>query len=114
MKAKTLVLVHPSRRTVAVKHGFSWPAFFLGPLWALVKRLWLHFGLLLAALLPIIVVDEYAEHLHSPMLGFVAMTLYLAYMLICGYFGNRWLRATLRKRGYAVSPTTMDDADRRP
>ncbi len=31
----------PDREAVLVKEGFSWPAFFLGPIWALAHRMWL-------------------------------------------------------------------------
>ena len=34
------VYSHPIQGFKAVKVGFSWPAFFFGDLWMLVKRLW--------------------------------------------------------------------------
>jgi len=40
----------PDRDIVLVKEGFSWPAFFLGSLWAFRHRLWLAAAVLLAAL----------------------------------------------------------------
>ena len=39
---------HPTLGYEAVKRGFSWPAFFVGPIWALSKRMWVGGALLLA------------------------------------------------------------------
>ena len=33
---------HPNKVPVAVKQGFSWPGFFFGGFWALLKGLWVH------------------------------------------------------------------------
>src|SRR3989337_3893601 len=38
---------HPTLGYEAVKRGFSWPGFFITPLWALSKRMWLGGALLL-------------------------------------------------------------------
>jgi hypothetical protein len=39
----------PTGECEAVKQGWSWPAFFFGPIWALVKTLWgLGVGFLMA------------------------------------------------------------------
>lgn len=51
MTTQKLQLKHPSGKTVEIKMGFYWSAFLLGPLWALVKTLWLHFFVLLFVLI---------------------------------------------------------------
>ncbi|WP_084286517.1 DUF2628 domain-containing protein [Halomonas halodenitrificans] len=36
---------------MAIKKGWSWPGFFFGPLWAMVKKMWgLGSGLLVAVI----------------------------------------------------------------
>ena len=35
------VYQHPTHGFEAVKRGFSWPAFFFGVIWMLIKKLWL-------------------------------------------------------------------------
>ena len=34
------VYKHPSGSTEAVKQGWSWPGFFFGFIWAMVKKMW--------------------------------------------------------------------------
>ncbi|MEQ2009533.1 MAG: DUF2628 domain-containing protein [Limisphaerales bacterium] len=41
MTAHFEILKHPHQGLAAVKHGFSWPAAFLGWAWALARRVWL-------------------------------------------------------------------------
>ena len=38
MSVSRLLYFHPKHGFVAVKQGFSWPAFFFGSLWALARR----------------------------------------------------------------------------
>lgn len=44
--AKTIRMISPSGTSVYTKDGFSWPAFFFGPIWALVKKAWRDFFVL--------------------------------------------------------------------
>jgi uncharacterized protein DUF2628 len=91
---------HPAKGTVEVPMGFSWPALLLGPLWAIVKRLWLVFLLLVLALVPIAFVDLYSEANRNIALTVVALVLYIVYMYVCGRYGNDWWRWTLTRRGF--------------
>lgn len=100
MTAKAIVFTHPSGKAAHVKLGFCWPAFLLGPAWALLKRLWLHLVALIAVLLPIVYLDGYAEHTRSLILNLIALALYIGYMVVCGRYGNYWLRSALIKKGY--------------
>lgn len=99
---KTLTLIHPSGKVAQVKVGFSWPAFFLGPLWAIVKRLWLHFLILIMVAQALNFFMDHAlsqDNLPSALLS-IAMS--LSYPFACGFYGNRWLLKTLLKRGYVI------------
>ena len=54
-----IYLRHPVRdETVEVKTGFSWAAFLLGFVWALMKRMWLVALLMLAVDLAIGLIDR--------------------------------------------------------
>jgi hypothetical protein len=97
---RILVMRHPTKGTATIPLGFSWPAFLLGPLWALAKRLWLVFALLLLGLIAITVLDLYAETRLNIALILFVLVLSMAYMYVCGKYGNAWWRWTLEKRGY--------------
>jgi len=100
MTINVVRLEHPSGASINIKSGFSWPAFFLGPLWALTKRMWLLLFLLTLALLPLFALDAYAEYKKSVPLSFLVLVLLNGIMFICGRYGNRWLYAKLLKQGY--------------
>ena len=87
-----------------VKNGFSWPAFLCGSLWAAAKRMWYpHF-------LALLVVDAvmwfglgYSEASGMEGLALVLLAAMWAYAVVRGRYGNRWLAASLRRRGYEES-----------
>jgi hypothetical protein len=99
MKQKVLMR-HPTIGTVEVPLGFSWPAFFLGPLWAIVKRLWLVLALLILASLAITLVDALSDTQNSVALTFLTLGLSIVYVYVCGKYGNKWWRWTLERRGF--------------
>jgi hypothetical protein len=93
----------PMGDIVRVKMGFSWQAFFVGSLKAIVCRTWL-----LAVVSGLFYVSwayyngaptasSRTEALILVMLGF-----YAVYMLFCGVNGNRWLSESLRRRGFTM------------
>ncbi len=82
----------PARRVRAarlVRDGFSWPAFFLGPLWLLWHRLWRPLVIVMAVLLAMGAAPPLVQSLAS-----------LAVSLILGFEGNGLLRAGLERRGW--------------
>lgn len=85
----------PDRDAVLVKEGFSWPAFFFGPLWALYHRMWFT-ALGLFALSILIGVAK--SILHPDPLTDTAIT--LGVMTLIGGGGNDWLRTALAARGW--------------
>ena len=94
----------PEGNVVRVKQGFSFQAFFVGSLTTLVRRYW--WVAVLAG------VAAYGMGFFTrglPDLGTRGIALAAAlgavcllYMLFCGFFGNRWLAESLRRRGFRM------------
>lgn len=104
-KPKTTFL-HRTYGMVKVKVGFSWPAFFFGSLWAAAKRMWLpEFLLLLTADAGIWFLAGVAEANRQSGLAMVALCANVSYAYIRGRWGNRWLAASLVRRGFAMLGT---------
>jgi hypothetical protein len=80
--------------TVAVKDGFSWPAFFFSFLWALTQRLWVVALALFAAELALSVATEMLDLTTTVALSFGAMVIF-------GWLGNDLKRRGLARRGLA-------------
>jgi hypothetical protein len=90
---------------VAIKQGFSWPAFFFGPIWALVKGFFgLFAGLVVLsagltvlqeAIIPAYVPDRISAFFQI-IVGFAAIGI----MLLMGENANHLWRRRLLKRGY--------------
>jgi hypothetical protein len=86
--------------TVAVKDGFSWPAFFFSFLWALTQKLWLIAVILFLA--------ELAVGLVTDMLDVAtAIAISLGVMLIVGWIGNDLKRRGLARRGLVEQGVVM-------
>ena len=94
----------PDGDIVRVKMGFSWQAFFVGSLKAIVRRTWLlacssggafYFSSAYVNGAP--AASSRTEALVLVLLGF-----YAVYMLFCGVNGNRWLTDSLRRRGFTM------------
>jgi len=93
----------PTGDIVRVKTGFSWQAFFIGSLSALVRQVWL-----LAAVVLLFFLSE-AYFVGAPVptsrtaaLALALLGVYAVYMLFCGINGNRWLSDSLRRRGFTL------------
>ena len=101
MKPGSSLYADGNGRYAYVRAGFSWPAFFLGPWWAIAKRRW-------GFLLPMSILEigpslggELAIGHGFHTLGSSLVLTQLAYMLARGLYGNDWLAASLRRKGYA-------------
>lgn len=93
-----------------VKDGFSWPAFFLGPIWALWHRMWLTALLIFVASLVVGVAGELSG------LSSAAQTvLGLGFAVVVGVNANDWRRSSLHRRGWddgaSVLATTREAAE---
>ena len=93
----------PEGDIVRVKMGFSWQAFFIGSLSAIVRRTWLLFavGALYGAS------EAYFHGVPTPTsrtagVALAGLGFYAVYMLFCGVNGNRWLGDSLRRRGFTL------------
>jgi hypothetical protein len=93
----------PNGDIVRVKMGFSWRAFFIGSLQAVIRRTWLLFavgGLYYAS-------EAYFNGVPTPTsrtagVALAGLGFYAVYMLFCGVNGNRWLSDSLRRRGFTL------------
>jgi len=94
---------HPSGTTVAVKQGWSWPAFFFDIIWALVKKMWKFGFSLIAAFIAFGLILGFAgaENAATLIINFIAFIMKIAF----GKFGNNWLADDLKTRGYEYLDT---------
>lgn len=103
---------HPDDLYVLVKEGFSWPAFFFGPLWALSHRMWVVSALLFAALIAIGMVSAVLDGGDA-----VASWLSFGIAVLLGFHRNDLRQWSLERSGYElsaiVSGSDMTDAERR-
>jgi len=91
-------------RPLAIKHGFSWPAFAFSPLWCFAFQLWPQFLVLCVGVLAIILAD-------NDVVRFLALP---GFALWCGLRGNVWRRSRLQKDGEYefVATVTAESATR--
>lgn len=112
------VYKHPTQGIEAVKVGFSWPAFFFGFFWMLVKKLWGLAGAWFAAyvVLSLIekVTDQSGEGGAQALVYLLLAAAYFALWLVPAFKGNKWREENLSKRGYekltSVQAETPDAA----
>lgn len=97
-----VVMVHPSGRKADVRVGFSWPAFLLGPAWALAKRQWL----LAVLMIVVLIADNFVAGLlqlsEAVWLQLAGGLLLVVYMIACGVYANAWHRYFLQRQGFVV------------
>ena len=104
-----VVYFHRQRGTVKVKRGFCWPAFLFGSLWAFARRLGLPaIALLLMAEFLLWFLAGYAGAQRSAGLAWLSLAGTLAYAVVRGAYGNRWVEASLARRGYVLRPATSE------
>ncbi|MBM3564745.1 MAG: DUF2628 domain-containing protein [Alphaproteobacteria bacterium] len=97
----------PDRDIRLVKEGFSWPAFFLGLLWAFYGRLWLAALALVAA---VAALEGFAVATGlDPLTGFV---LSIGIAAAFGWLGNDLIRRRLDRDGFAqMGVVAADDRE---
>ena len=83
-------------RTVFVKDGFSWPAFFIPLIWLLYQRLWLTFALYVLALAVIVAAASAADLPDGPVTALV-----VSLNLVLCFEANDAKRRALFRRGYS-------------
>lgn len=103
--AKFISLISKEGKVVHVKVGFCWPAALFGPFWAVVKRAWRLAFLLALTFGALVFVDEALVKNSRNLLLLTPMLLaYIAYMVVCGKYGNAWLVDELLRKGYSAEP----------
>lgn len=88
-----------------VKVGFCWPAALFGPLWAAVKRAWRLAICLALAFGSLVFLDEaYVQRSRNVYALLLMLVAYIAFMVVCGKYGNSWLIWELQREGYSPGP----------
>lgn len=98
------VYKHPTLGIEAVKVGFSWPAFFFGIIWMLVKKLWGLAGAWFVAYIVLSLIekvtDQAGEGAAQALVYLILAAGYFTLWLIPAFKGNSWREQNLSKRGY--------------
>lgn len=90
------VFQHSDGSTEGVKQGWSWPAFFFGPFWAMVKRMWgIGIGVLVAFFLL-----GFVSAFTGDAAGAVTNVAGLGVSILFGVMGNQWRVNHMQSRGY--------------
>ena len=102
MAAPRTCFLDPGRDYVRVKKGFSWPAFFLGSLWAAVKRMWVVAALMATVELAFWFGNSIAAAHGDATLVLLGFVLQIAWFVVRGRYANGWRRSALARRGYRL------------
>lgn len=95
----------PTGEVVRVKIGFSWQAFFIGSLRAVVRRTWLVLGVLAIVYFMFAWMgNAFMARSSTIALLLFLLAVYFGYMVFCGVYGNRWLVTSLLRRGFRQVP----------
>jgi len=101
---------HPEWGYEAVKIGVSWPAFFFGPLWILVKKLWVVASVwfvfyVLLGLVSAVTEEVQAESGLQRIMDLPVFAAYVVLALLPVFWGNAWRSRKLDRRGYTLIET---------
>ena len=93
-------------KNILIKEGFSWPAFFFGPLWLGLKRVWIALAIAMAFII--------GTGMNG---GALAYWISVAVPFVIGFEGNDLWRHALEKKGYEmkgyVAAGNLDEAELR-
>ncbi|MCB9782933.1 MAG: signal peptidase I [Candidatus Omnitrophica bacterium] len=96
------IFEHPDKGRRAVKEGFSWPAYFFSPFWALFKGLWLiSFAtlFLIITIQSVLYIGDESVGLWWKLQG-VASSFILG--ILFGVFGNHWVCEKWNRKGFIL------------
>jgi len=102
---------HPNLGTQAIKLGFSWPAFFFGFWWSLVKKLWLSALLYFIAFLILNTLATGFNLAGQSGPELFVLLLMIGLSIIWGVNGNKWRANNLKKRGFELKQSTQAESD---
>ncbi|MDR1423659.1 MAG: DUF2628 domain-containing protein [Azoarcus sp.] len=112
------IFKHPNGRLQAVKIGWCWPAFFFGPIWALVVRLWL-VAIAMVAIsstgwgfigIGVVVRQGLLPNAQLPSV-FLTVVYYIIIRIIYGVYWNRWREVSLLSRHFTQEEMIIEAND---
>lgn len=99
------IYANPLGAHEAVKQGWSWPAFFFGMIWALVKKMWtLGFGVI-AVFFVLGFMGGVAGGDLEQLIDSLTSIGGLLLGIVFGLNGNKWRESNLVSRGYDFKDT---------
>lgn len=105
---------HPVLGIEAVKNGFSWPAFFFGIIWMLVKKLWGTAGVWFVAYIVLSLIEKVTDQSNASgsqaMVYLILAVGYFTLWLFPAFKGNQWREANLSKRGFQKIATVQAES----
>jgi len=101
---------HPEKSlAMVVKVGFSWGAFFFGPLWFLFNKMWLNFALV-ATLSVAANLAFQNNHPANKTDALIFLGMYVLYLIVWFFIGkvaNILLCSDLKAQGYVLQATVQ-------
>lgn len=91
---------NPQGTLEAIKIGWSWPGFFFNCIWALVKKMWLLGGVLIAIFITLGLFIPFSLSPTMSGMEIFINTLSLIVSVAFGIKGNVWREENLKSRGY--------------
>lgn len=118
-----VVFEHPVQGRIAVKTGFSWPAFFLGVLltslgcmlWFMANRLWRYAAAWFIFLILFVLLDNAIRiGVQDPSVQFALLAGLFAVFFLASitpaFLGNAWRAKSLAAQGYVQVATVPADS----
>ena len=103
------VYVSSGGQSEAVKQGWSWPAFFFGPIWALIKKLWLPGIGFLLLFIGLGSVEGYLQISRgketAEQFNILTSLIGIGVSITFGLKGNRWRESNLESRRFRLQDT---------
>ena len=102
------IYAHPKQPVpMAVKVGWSWPAFIFGPLWFLLNKMWLTAAIFVALVVgEKLFFDYFKPAPTGALFGLLMALLAIVAWFLIGRFANSLLCSDLEDRGYVLRATT--------
>jgi len=97
------ILQSREKSSIAIKHGFCWPAAFFAPIWAASKGFWPGAALLLTMGVFLNLLSSTARDTQHPALALGSFLAYLFYGFVVGKYSNFLLLAYKLSKGYTVT-----------
>lgn len=103
---------HPIHKLEAVKIGFSWPAFLIGVIWMLYKKLWRQSALIVLMCICLNNLTNSAKTMSGDNQLIVSILLLIGYTIVWllpAFKGYEWREQSLLKRGFEKVDTLQAD-----